>query len=421
MSALDAFRSRIVESAKVAANAAKSGFTLDDLAKNDEYIHSEGLRISDKKKKKKVPSSASNGEVVPSAVEDLSERLPDRQQRQTIAQKQSSPRVDNSRKQTQYKPQLIPSVAALYDQNDKQHKFSKQSAVDGRQNNGTFSSTGHEHNRQAKFDAEKNTTANPSSPATKSILLVNERQAHILTELDYDSDTDSDEDEFSPLKSMNDIELGRRQDNAALYDQLENELNESISRQTVLNGQTIGEKVKGVNRFMEMTTRLENEREMHIKSQLAAHESTPNYRIHDRNGIAGEEPINALKVGLAWVKNVAAPQLEAVSKQLLTRISEPELRNKNTPDHSSIRGFVNGQHRPIRRDSKDDIMISTSTSVLSANDMAELERIRVRSSTSKLQALTKACDHRFVFIGLTLVIALFVYFYSRHRSVHDVL
>jgi hypothetical protein len=306
----------------------------------------------------------------------------------------------------------------LYNQNEKQHKFSKQSAVDGRQNNGTISSTGHEHNGQAKLDAEKNTTANPSSPA-KSILLVNERQAHILTELDYDSDTDSDEDEFSPLKSL-DIELGRR-DNAALYDQLENELNESISRQTVLNGQTIGEKVKGVNRFMEMTTRLENEREMHIKSQLAAHESTPNYRIHDRNGTAGEEPINALKVGLAWVKNVAAPQLEAVSKQLLTRISEPELRNKNTPDHSSIRGFVNGQHRPIRRDSKDDIMISTSTSVLSANDMAELERIRVRSSTSKLQALTKACDHRFVFIGLTLVIALFVYFYSRHRSVHDVL
>jgi hypothetical protein len=304
----------------------------------------------------------------------------------------------------------------LYDQNEKQRAVLKQSAVDGRQNNGTCANKG--HNRQAKLDSEKNTTANPSSPATKSILLVNERQAHILTELDYDSDTDSSEDEFSPLKSN--IE----RDNTALYDQLENELNESISRQTLLNGQTKDvDKGKGVNRFMEMTTRLEYEREMLRKSQTL-HKSTPNYRIDDRNITANEENIkDVLKVGLAWVRNVAAPQLEAVSKQILTRISEPELRNKSTPDLSSIRGVVNGQQHPLRRDSNDDIIISTSTCVLSANDMAELERIRVRSSTSKLQALTKACidNYRFVFIGLTLVIALFIYFYSRHKSVNNVL
>jgi len=406
MSALDVFRSRIVESAKVAANAAKTGFSLDDLAKNDEYIHSEGLRISDRKKKN-APSSASNGEV-PSVVEDLSEPA-DSQQRPSIGQKQSSPRIDNPRKQTQYKPQLIPSVAALYDQSEKQHAVLKQSAIDGK--------------GQAKLDTEKNAAANRSSPPTKSILLVNERQAHILTELDYDSDTDSDEDEFLPLKSINEIELGRR-DNTALYDQLENELNESISRQTLLNGQTKDvDKGKGVNRFMEMTTRLENEREMLRKSQTV-HKSTPNYRIDDRNITANEENIkDVLKVGLAWVRNVAAPQLEAVSKQILTRFSEPELRNKSTPDHPSIRGRVNGPQHPLRRDSNDDIMTSTSTSVLSANDMAELERIRMRSSTSKLQLLTKACidNYRFVFIGLTLVIALFVYFYSRHKSVNNVL
>jgi len=406
MSALDVFRSRIVESAKVAANAAKTGFSLDDLAKNDEYIHSEGLRISDRKKKN-APSSASNGEV-PSVVEDLSGKFVDAltmaaRQPADIEQKQSSPRIDNPRKQTQYKPQLIPSVAALYDQNEKQHAVLKQSAIDGRQNNMTCTNKG-----QAKLDTEKNAAANPSSPPTKSILLVNERQAHILTELDYDSDTDSDEDEFSPLKSINDIELGR--DNTALYDQLENELNESISRQTLLNGQTKdADKVKGVNRFMEMTT---------------VHKSTPNYRIDDRNITANEENIkDVLKVGLAWVRNVAAPQLEAVSKQILTRISEPELRNKSTPDHPSIRGRVNGPQHPLRRDSNDDIMTSTSTSVLSANEMAELERIRMRSSTSKLQLLTKACidNYRCVFIGLTLVIALFVYFYSRHKSVNNVL
>lgn len=399
MNALEVFRTRLVESAKVAANAAKTGLSLDDLAKNDEYINSEGLRISDRKKKK-VPSSANNG-VVPSVVEDLSGKF-----------------VDALTMAAQYKPQLIPSVAALYDQNDKQHAVSKQSAIDGRQNSRTLKRTA--HNRLVKLDAKKNAEANPSSPATKSILLVNKQQAHIFTELDYDSDTDSSEDEFSPLKSMNDIELGRR-DNAALYDQLENDLNESISRQTLLNGQTIGEKIKDVNRFMEMTTCLENERKMRIKSQ-PSHESNPNYRIDDRNGTAGGEPTNALKVGLAWVRNVAAPQLETVSKQLLTRISEPELRIKNTSHHPSIRGFVNGQHHLIRRESNDDIMISTSTSILSANDMAELERIRVRSSTSKLQALTNTWidNHRFVFIGLTLVMALIVYFYSRHRSVNDV-
>lgn len=462
MSALDVFRSRLAESAKAAAGAAMQLSSLDELAQNDEYVQSEGLRVSEKKKRPSSAESASGNSELPSVVEDLSGKFVD-----ALSMVARTPRVEASRKpkgksiegvrssrsmehhkpraQTQ-KPQLIPSVAALYDQN-KEKIVPKQSLImDGGQKqalvNKSTQRKGHSEGRgigHATLDARKITSlatipSSPSSPGqrTKNVLLINEHQAHILNELDYDSDTDSSDDEFSPRKSQDDIEMGR-QGSDAIHEQLEKELEESLSRQNSLNGQTYDDKDKDVHRFMKMTALLEADQEVLIKSQRTAPESTPTYadRINNHNGLwaqeknrstAGEETNNTLRAGLAWIQNVASPQLEAISKQLLTKVTEPDLRNKSNLDRPSRGPMIGPRHTVRKASEEEEIITSTSTAFLSAQDMAELERLGMRKSTSKLHALLQTCmgNPRFAFIGVTFVVALFAYFYSRHRSVDDV-
>ncbi|KAL3778215.1 hypothetical protein ACHAW5_009617 [Stephanodiscus triporus] len=460
MSALDVFRSRLAESAKAAAGAAMQLSSLDELAQNDEYVQSEGLRVSEKKKRPSSAESASGNSELPSVVEDLSGKFVD-----ALSMVARTPRVEASRKpkcksiegarssrsmehhqpraQTQ-KPQLIPSVAALYDQN-KEKIVPKQSLImDGGQKQALVHKSterkGHSEGRgigHATLDARKITSlatipSSPSSPGqrTKNVLLINEHQAHILNELDYDSDTDSSDDEFSPRKSQNDIEMGR-QGSDAIHEQLEKELGESLSRHNSLNGQTYDDKDKDVHRFMKMTALLEADQEVLIKSQITAPESTPPYadRINNHNGLwaqgknrstVGEETNNKLRAGLAWIQNVASPQLEAISKQLLTKVTEPDLRNKSNLNRPSRGPMIGPRHTVRKASEEEEIITSTSTAFLSAQDMAELEGMR--KSTSKLHALLQACtgNPRFAFIGVTFVVALFAYFYSRHRSVDDV-
>jgi hypothetical protein len=201
-----------------------------------------------------------------------------------------------------------------------------------------------------------------------------------------------------------------------------------------MNGPTNNDEDKYVHRFMKMTARLETEREVIIKTQSAVREYTLAHadRIDNRrdfgaqnkrSNTAGEETNNALRAGLAWVRNVASPQLEAISKQLLTKAAEPGLSNKSNLDRPRSGPMIGPRHT-LRDDSEEEeIITSTSSAFLSARDMAELEMIGMRNSTSKLQALQQTCieNSRFVFIGLTLVLALFAYFYSRHRSVDDLL
>ena len=474
MSALDIIRSRLAESAKAAAGAAMQLSSLDDLAQNDEYVQSEGLRVSEKKKRPSSASSLSGNSKSPSVVEDLSGKFVDalsmaarQQHRQQRAIRAPRVEVESSRKQkvksmegaqssrsmsrhqpraqTQ-KPHLIPSVAALYGQNEEKIVSKQSSIKDGgqkqalvhksTQRNGHFEGRGIGH---PTLDAKKITSlatlpSSPDSPghSTKNVLLVNERQAHILNELDYDSDTDSSDD-FLPRKSQHDIEGGRL-GNAALHDQLEQDLEESLFRQNSLNGPTNNDEDKDVYRFMKMTARIETEREVLIQSQRAARESTQTHadRIDNRSGFgtqdkiinsAGEQTNNALRAGLAWMRNVASPQLEAISKQLLTKAVEPGLSNKSNLDCPRSGPMIGPRHN-LRDDSEEEeIITSTSSAFLSARDMAELEMIGMRNSTSKLQALLQTCNEnpRFVFIGLTLVLALFAYFYSRHGSVDDIL
>jgi hypothetical protein len=98
---------------------------------------------------------------------------------------------------------------------------------------------------------------------------------------------------------------------------------------------------------------------------------------------------------------------------LVTKISEPELNNRPMIGPRYVSNICE----------EGDIITTTSTAFLSAQDKAELERIRKWNSTLKLQPLLQICfeNPRFALIGVTLILAVIAYFYSRHRSVDNVL
>lgn len=489
---MELFRSRVAEeSAKVAA-AAMQLSALDDMAKQDDYVQSEGLKLSSKKKKKEYNSSASSmsgNSELPSIVEDLSGRFVDALStaaRKSITTPPRHPYKDKPRganqldiqskpvekhvnvsksaggikatSKTNNKPQLISSVAALYDQNANENSGTlKQVATTTNEKQPSVQHHKKSHNKtriEKRGDISSASKTNdrserhhnvPKSPKT-DVLLVNDH-AHILHQLDYDSEDSSDDDsnEQSSTKPQNsDIEIG----NLGLANQLEHEIEESIIRQSSLTGPTeIDNKQKDVNRFMSMTANLENERERLLQSyetestptnyHAGTAQNTPNSLLwaqDTRNRAKGEEIVKkdlheetnrALKAGLSWVQQVASPQLQALSKQIMTKVSpNADIRQSNSEQYARKGPMIGSRFSPtVREESEEKIIVSTSAAFLADDDMAELERIRLRNSTSKLQSFIQTLqkDKRLSFIVVTLIFALFAYFYSRHRSVDDVL
>lgn len=486
MSALEVFKSRLHESARAAAGAARQLSSLDDMAQNDDYVHSEGLRLSERTPS--AASSVSGNSELPSVVEDLSGKFVDALS--TAARMRNTPTaaspvrasnggarnlpqqmgldqagesrggrvVAKASKQAPQKPksrvqqpQFVSSVAQLYDE-DKKAKSAK--------NQSSMRSRNQQKHPKKDTDAGKgreealSLATIPSSPNQHAnVLLVNERHAHILHELDYYSDDSSDDDKDAPPKEPqnNDVEMGRL---GRTSDQLEQELEESIFRQNSLTQGTSngkGSNGKDVNRFMTMTADLESERERLLQSYSASPASavpeltprnsargtgggggaTPSWGEEALRSTAGEETNRALRAGLSWVRNVASPQLEALSKQIMTKVSEADAVRKaggGSPQRQqSSRGpMIGPRHSPARAGNgveEDKITVANSAAFLADDDMAELERIRTRNSASGVKALVQTClsNPRLAFIALTFVFALFAYFFSRRRSVDDVL
>lgn len=388
---MEAFRARLQEeSAKVAA-AAMQLSALDDMAQNDDYVHTEGLKLSAKREERE--GEGGNNSELPSVVEDLSGRFVDaldnsrfvdalttaaRQHtrtppRHTVNKDKVQQRVlikDTSKltyamenkpkrvgfeddnklsysmntskpKATTDKPQpkLISSVAALYEQNAKEKNgihHNKQSAIQ------SIQTKPHRHkdeNRADIYSKPKPNNVKLNSTGT-NVLLVN-NHAHILHELDYESEESSDDDIDSDnggnppsTRQTNDIEMGT----LGLVNQLENEIEESMIRQSSITNplELVNENQKDVNRFMTMTTNLESERERLLQSYATGATFNPS---NDNNNGDGKQNINrggidiheeaniALKKGLSWVQNIASPQLQT-GMQTISK----QLRNKVSPD-----------------------------------------------------------------------------------------
>lgn len=389
---MEAFRARLQEeSAKVAA-AAMQLSALDDMAQNDDYVHTEGLKLS--AKREECEGEGGNNSELPSVVEDLSGRFVDAldnsrfvdalttaarqhtrtpprhtvneedkvQQRVTIkdtnklsyAMENKPKRVgfedDNKLsysmntskpKATKDKPQpkLISSVAALYEQNAKEKNgihHNKQSAIQ------SIHTKPHQHKDENRADiSSKSKPNNVKLNATGTNVLLVNNHAHILHELDYESEESSDDDIDSDnggnppsTPQTNDIEMGT----LGLVNQLENEIEESMIRQSSITNplELVNENQKDVNRFMTMTTNLESERERLLQSYETGATSNPS---NDNNNGDGKQNINRGGIDIHEEANIALKKglswvQNIASPQLQTGMQtiSKQLRNKVSPD-----------------------------------------------------------------------------------------
>jgi len=450
---MDKFRERVAEESAKLHEAAMQLSSLDEMAKQDEYIKSDGLKLS--AKKTRTNESQGNTTELPKVVEDLSERFTDAfsgaarrtpprttvHQKQQSIKKQSIPTTSDvsskpnsrggesiSNLTVKKKQQLMSSVAALYEDKhiNKKNGIDKQSLV------------------KQQTTTKTQATISPANGQHTSVLLVN-NHAHILHELDgysdddSDSSVDSDDDKQQSPSSKphhdNDIEMGTTN----LANQLEHELEvirqHSITNSNVShnenNDENSNDKPNDVNRFMTITTTLESERERLLQS----YESTTPNNNGNRNNKPNvnrkpdlhDDANKALKAGLSWIQNVASPQLQTLSKQVIDQVvSSDDKRQSNKQQNHKKGPMIGSRFTPTTREkSEENITITDSAAFLADDDMAELNRIRIRNSSAlppQLQPLLQALkkDRRLSFIVLTLIFGLGAYFFSRH-SVDDVL
>jgi hypothetical protein len=383
---LDTFRSRVA----AATTAARQFSSLDEMAQADEYVQSEGLRVSNKKRdrgeQQKHGLDTTGQQQLQGAVENLSDKF-----------------VEALSAAAKPKPRYRNNEAAPSNRGDanKNPTPSKHAAP--------------EHN----------------SPQASGVILVDNRHAHILHQLRYDSDNDSSDDERGG-NTQSDVEFSRKN---SLSAELERELNETLQ-----NHRSGGEEItksKDPHRFMIMTADLE-ERESLLQSQstpvnqpIAKTEVNRNISVLPPATSAGQETSNALKAGFSWVKNVASPQLQALSNQIMTKVAENEHRFSTSlkGEQQSVKPMIGPRHVKVTKtnDEEDKIIMTSSATFLADEDHAELARIRNKHSSSQMSALLRTCleglweNPRLAFVAATLIFALLVYYYSRKRSVDDVL
>lgn len=425
---IEEFRARVAESAAAAQKAARHLSSLDEMAEKDEYIQSPDLNVSKKRNKtmghessSSSFSDANSSSEMPEVVEDLSTRFVDAISKaarspsrapSVASSKASTPRTQspafelatNKKTDTNHtsKPALMPSVAAVYEQNNR-----KKTPVPPKQKP-----------KQPQLSNMQNSKATP----------INEQHAFLLQQLDYDSDSDSSDGEHS--------EDSNSQMHNALHE-MECEVHESEVIQESLSNNIR----KDPNRFMKMTADLESEREALITNKIPPStmtDSSYKNNTNERDGVwasnnalrggtAGEETNKAIKAGLSWVQKVATPQLNAISQHIMTRVADSSRAN-NTQISYGIKPMIPSRSKPEDTVSdEENITVTTSSTFLSADDLAEFEQMKSKSSQSPLVTMVLPVveaikgNQRMAFVVFTLILSLFVYYYSRKRSVDDVL
>ncbi len=408
---IEQFRARVAESAAAAHKAARHLSSLDEMAEKDEYIQSPDLNVSTKTKKtvgressSSSLSDAHSSSEIPAVVEDLSSKFVDaiskaaRSPSRTpsvASSRASSPRTQsqtldlNSKKIEDVhssKSALMPSVAALYEQND-----TKRTTVQQKQKT-----------NQPQMSNAQNSQATP----------INEKHALILQQLEYDSDSDSSDSEQS--------KDSHSQSHHALHEELEFEMSESNGSQSQESSSHLDQ--KDPNRFMKMTSELEIEREALIANNTPAPSAiVPSYKSNAdgrsglRGGIAGEETNRALRAGLSWVQKVATPQLNAISQHIMTKVADTS-RTDNKQRRIESRPMIPSRSKLQDTESdEENITVTTSSTFLSADEIAQFEQMKSKSSQSTLVGMIAPLveairgNQRMAFVAVTLILSLFVY------------
>lgn len=394
-----------------AQKAAKQLSSLDEMAENDEYIQSPDLNVSKRNSGSSSADDYANSSAeLPSVVEDLSSRFvdaisaaarstPSRSGSSVASSKASTPRTQSPKtireeQQAQrVKSKLLPSVAAVYEQNSDKRA------------------------PQPPPQIERN-----SKPPTanKDANNINSKHALLLQQLDYDSDSSHSH------SSGEDSEP---------HDALHKEL-QLNNTDYITNQEPSSNKGKDPNRFMKMTEELESEREVLIARPPTA-STTNNYVANERGGglwnnnnmlgggSAGDETNKAIKKGLDWVQRVATPQINAISQHIM-KVADNTSRADNSQgsNNDSANGPMISSRSKLHykeSDEENNITMTTSSNFLSADEIAEFEKMRSKSSllVSILEAIRS--NQRLAFVAFTLLLSMFAYFYSRKRSVDDVL
>ena len=380
------------------------------MAKNDEYVQSDGLNI--RKKKREEDTAKILVEKTSSVAENLSDRFVDSF---SIAAKPKN-REAIKPKNRQVIPETVrfnghDVVSGKAENNLK--VLTSVLAVDNREASNPMSCSKQKSSTRQNQKSNSTIYARKTSSEATGIVLGNQH-AHILHQLYYESDDDSSADD-----SRGDLELAR---NNSLSDALEHELNRTLQHKSQSE-----EKKKDPHRFMIIT----EERECLLPSHPASSNSAiPNaeFNTHTISNqfTAGQETRNALKAGLSWVKNVATPQLQAMTQNIATKVAENDSKlfptNSNTINNKPMIGPRQNKLDTTAYD-KDEITMTSSAAFLADNDMAELERIKSKHSSSQMILLLNSCweNPRLAFVAATLIFALLVYYYTRKRSVNDVL
>ena len=392
-----------------AQKAAKQLSSLDEMAENDEYIQSPDLNVSKRNSGSSADDYANSSAELPAVVEDLSSRFvdaisaaarstPSRSGSSVASSKASTPRTQSPKpireeQQAQtVKSKLLPSVAAVYEQSSDKRAPHPPPQI------------------------ERNSKPPIANKDTKNI---NSKHALLLQELDYDSDSSHSHSSGEDSES---------------HDALHKELEPNTD--CITNQEPSSNKGKDPNRFMKMTEELESEREVLIARPTTA--STTNSYVADerggglwnnnnmlRGGSAGDQTNKAIKKGLDWVQRVATPQINAISQHIM-KVTDNTSRADNS--QSSNNDSANGPMISSRSkshykesDEENNITMTTSSNFLSADEIAEFEKMRSKSSplVSVLEAIRG--NQRLAFVAFTLLLSMFAYFYSRKRSLDDVL
>lgn len=117
-----------------------------------------------------------------------------------------------------------------------------------------------------------------------------------------------------------------------------------------------------------------------------------------------------------WIKSAAKSRVQDFMVQNATSSTNEE----QVPFRSPLsRSFTTKPKSSAVQQEQDDFHVVQSTSILHADDVAELDRIRQGDSLSFVLTVVKQ-NPQLAFIAFTLVLGSAIYFYSRHLTADDV-
>lgn len=129
-----------------------------------------------------------------------------------------------------------------------------------------------------------------------------------------------------------------------------------------------------------------------------------------------QQPVQSLgtiPVG-KWFKNVATARINQYLKRSDIGSSVHQSTKSLPPLARQRPQVLNETNKP-----EEDFLVTASSSVLADDELAQLARLKQSSTENRLSIICRE-NRQFFFIAFTLVLSIFIYFYSRQTLEDDV-